>query len=429
MDNRKPLAIALKWLKLLSVASVGQSVVQGLALVSGFLVIQLISPQQYAYYTLAYAALGTIGTLADCGISAGVMARGARDWRNAQGLGGVLAAGFSIRRLFAGVTLALALPALVYLLLKNGADRWTTALIVLALLPALYGALTEDILEIPLKLNQDIHALQKNQVLSNLMRVVMVVGSLLVLPLAVVAIVANGLSRIWGNYKMRQVIPKYADLSAAPDPAARQEIAGIVRKTMPGALYYAASGQITVWLVSIYGTTLALAEVGALGRFAAVLAVFGAVFTTLALPRFARLPEDAGILFSRFLWVMAALLALSIFFPLLVWLFPSQVLLALGKNYAGLDHELFLSVLGGCVSMVGGVLYGMCVSRGWVVPFMFSVSSSIAVQVGLIALLDLSTSANVMLYALLNALWGFAMHLFFFLYRVYKLRGAGKPVA
>ena len=89
MANRNPLALALKWLKLLSVASVGQAVVQGLALVSGSLVIQLSSPQQYAYDTLADAALGPIGTLADCGISAGVMARGARDWRNALGLGGV----------------------------------------------------------------------------------------------------------------------------------------------------------------------------------------------------------------------------------------------------------------------------------------------------------------------------------------------------
>ncbi|HSV61480.1 MAG TPA: hypothetical protein VLJ19_21530 [Variovorax sp.] len=419
--DKKPYARALEWLRLVSVTGVGQSLVQGLALISGFLIIQLISPQQYALYTLAYATLGTIGTLADGGIGAGVMAHGARDWRNAQGLGGVLAAGMKLRRLFAGISLAVALPVLVYLLHRNQADAWTVALIVLALLPALYAALTEDLLEIPLKLHQDITSLQRNQVLTNLLRVFAVIGSLLLLPLAMVAILANGLPRIWGNFRLRRIVSSYADPAARPDPVARKEILGMVRQTFPGALYYAVSGQITVWLVSIFGSTLALAQVGALGRFSAVLSVFGAMFSTLALPRFARLPSDAGILMSRFLLILSAVLLLSVLFPLIAYFFPAQVLLALGKDYAGLDYELFLCVVGGCVSMVVGVLYGLSVARGWVVPFAFSISSSIAVQVLLVVMLDLSTSANVMLYSLFNAVWGFVMYLGYFLYRMLKV--------
>lgn len=419
--SRKKLSKAIQWAGLLSVAGAGQALVQGLALVSGFLIIQLMAPQQYAYYTLAYAALGTISTLGDSGIASGVMACGGRNWSDRRHLGGVMAAGFELRRLFLAVTLAIALPVLVYLLLRNGADKLTATLIVLALVPAFFAAMTEDLLEIPLKLHQDIRRLQANQVLTNLARVVVVVGSLLLLPLAAVAILANGLPRIWANFRLRRVASRYADASAPIEPEARREIVAIARKSLPGALYFAASGQITIWLVSIYGSTTAIAQVGALGRYAAVLAVFGGVISTVVVPRFARLPAQRSLLLSRFWMALGATVLLGVVFTTLVHAFPHQVLWVLGRQYADLDREVVLSVLSGSVGMCVGLVYALCASRGWILPFIVNGTSSIAVQVILIALMDLSTPANVMLYSLYNAIWGVALYLSYFLYRVSKL--------
>lgn len=419
--SKKKISKAVEWAGLLSVAGAGQALVQGLLLVSGFLVIRLISPQQYAYYTLAYATLGTISALADSGIGAGVMASGARRWRDRHYLGSVLAAGFAMRRLFFAVTLTIAVPFLIYLLLENGADRLTAALIVLALVPAFYAAMTEDLLETPLKLNQDIRRLQTNQVMANLARVVVLIGSLLVMPLAAMAILANGLPRIWANVRLRRMAASYADPQASPEPEARSEIARIVRRSLPGALYFAASGQITIWLVSIYGSTAAIAQVGALGRFSAALSVFGAVFSTLVVPRFARLPDDRSLLLSRFFLAVGTTIGLGAVITALVYAFPQQVLWVLGKEYSSLDREVVLSVLGGSVFMVVGVIYGLCASRGWIMPFAVSGPSSIAVQASLIALMDLSTPANVMLYSLYNAAWGVLLYLSYFMYRVSRL--------
>lgn len=419
-DNKKT-SRAVEWARLLSFAGAGQALVQGLALVSGFLVIQLMAPQQYAFYTLAYATLGTIGALGDSGIASGVMATGGRDWGNRTYLGGVLAAGFALRRLFFAVTMAIALPLLVYMLLRSGADKIAAVLIVLALVPAFYASMTEDLLEIPLKLNQDIKRLQANQALTNLARVAALVGSLLVLPLAAVAVLANGLPRIWANVRLRRVAARYADAHTPATPEARREIAAIARKSLPGALYFAASGQITIWLVSIYGSTTAIAQVGALGRFAAVLSVFGGVFSTVVVPRFARLPAHRALLVSRFCLALGVTVGFGAVASALVYALPQQMLWVLGKEYASLDQEVVLSVLGGSVFMVVGVIYGLCASRGWVMPFAVSGATSVAVQAGLIALMDLSTPANVMLYSLYNATWGVALYLGYFIYRIIKL--------
>lgn len=420
--SKKKIAKAIQWAGLLSVAGAGQAMVQGLALVSGFLIIQLMAPQQYAYYTLAYATLGTISTLGDSGIASGVMACGGRNWQDRRHLGGVLAAGFGLRRLFLAVTLVVALPVLVYLLLRNGADKLTIALIVLALVPAFFATMTEDLLEIPLKLHQDIKRLQGNQLLTNFARVVVLVGSLLVLPLAAVAILANGLPRIWANFRLRRIASRYAEPGAPVEPEARRDIAAIARKSLPGALYFAASGQITIWLVSIYGNTTAIAQVGALGRYAAVLSVFGGVFSTVVVPRFARLPEERSLLLSRFWMALGLTAMLGIVFTGLVYAFPSQVLWVLGKEYANLDREVVLSVLGGSMGMVVGMIYALCASRGWILPFVVNGTTSIAVQAVLIAVMDLSTPANVMLYQICNATWGAALYLSYFLYRIAKLR-------
>ena len=66
-------AKAFEWGKLASMVASAQMLVQGLGLLSGVLIIQLMPAEEYALYTLTYAMLGTIVSLADGGIGGGTM--------------------------------------------------------------------------------------------------------------------------------------------------------------------------------------------------------------------------------------------------------------------------------------------------------------------------------------------------------------------
>jgi len=413
---------AIRWGKLLSVIASAQMLIQGLGFLSGFLVIHMLSTHEYGLYTLAYAMLGTITTLADAGIGSGVMASGGRVWQDRAALSGVLATGMSLRRKFALATFAISLPVLLYMLVRHDAGWLTASLIILALIPAFVAMLTQDLLAVPLRLHQDVTPLQKNDLLGNAGRLVILAGGLFLFPLTVVAVLANGLPRIWANMQLRRLASRFVDLSAPPDPVAQKEILAIVKRTLPGTIYYCVSGQISVWLISIYGNTSSIAEIGALGRLSALLTVLGAVWSTVVTPRFARLPANSKLLLSTFLKIFAAVTLLVILIPALVYLFPTQVLYILGRSYASLTTEVVLSALGGCMSMMVGWLYAISLTRGWVMSPVISITLSIVVQIVLILLLNLSSTTNVLIYAILNSAWGLVMYSGYFFYKIAELR-------
>jgi hypothetical protein len=281
--------------------------------------------------------------------------------------------------------------------------------------------LTQDLLTIPSRLHQDVTPLQKNDLLGNAGRLVMLAGGLFFLPFTVVAVLANGIPIIWTNIQLRRLASRFVDLSAPPDPVAQKEILAVVKRTLPGTIYYCVSGQISVWLISIYGNTSSIAEIGALGRLSALLTVLMAVFSTVITPHFARLPANARLLLSTFLKIFAAVTLFVILVPALVYLFPTQVLYILGRSYAGLTTEVVLSALGGCMSMMVGFLYAISLARGWVMSPAISIPLSILVQIVLILLLDLSTTTNVLIYAILNSTWGLVMYSAYFFYKIADL--------
>lgn len=415
-----------EWGKVLSITGSAQMLVQGLGLLSGIIIIRLIPTQEYALYTLAYTMLGTITALADGGITNGVLANGAKVWKDKEALGRVVATGIALRQKFAIVSLSISLPILFYLLVKHNASWLAALLIVLALIPAFFAALTDNLLEVPVKLNQDIVPLQKNQILANCIRFFMIIGGLFFLPFTAIAILANGIPRIWANIKLRKITAKFANLSAGTDVQVRKDILTMVKRTLPGTIYYCVSGQISIWLISIYGNTAAIAQIGALGRLSAVLTVLTTVFSTVIIPRFARLTESPSILLRGFLQILAVLFLISIAISGIVYLFPTQVLFILGKNYANLSIEVVLSTLSGCISMIVGIVYSLSVSRGWILSPVISISLSIIMQVVLISLFDLSSTRNVLIYAILNAVWGITMYSSYFIYRIIKLNKNNK---
>ena len=297
----------IEWGKLISITGSAQILVQALALISGILIIRLLPTKEYAYYTLVNTMLGTMGVLADSGVGDGVLSQGGKVWQDSKKLGAVIATGLDLRKKFAFASLLLVLPVLIYMLLHHGASITMALLLSLCLIPSFFVALSTSILEMAPKLHQDILPLQKNQIGLNIGRLVLVSLTLFLFPFAFIAISAASLPQIWANLRLRKISAAVADKNQEADPIVRTEIMKIVRRTMPGAVYFCFSSQITTWLISIFGTTDNLAQVGALGRLAVILNVFTAMFSTLVIPRFARLVNDRKLLIYRFLQIQFSL--------------------------------------------------------------------------------------------------------------------------
>ncbi|SFQ83580.1 lipopolysaccharide biosynthesis protein [Hymenobacter arizonensis] len=389
--NNANYARALEWSKLISITGGAQIVIQVIGFACGILSVRLLSTQEYALFTLANTMLGTMVILADSGITNGVMAESGKVWQDKDKLGQVLATGLDMRKKFGILSLAVSLPILAYLLFKHGASWLTLVLIIAAIVITFFAALSDSVLEIIPRLHQDIKPLQKNQVEVGVGRLALTGLFLFAFPYTFVALIANGIPRIYGNYKLRGLSQRFANKNSAPDPAVRKAVGRGVKRTLPIVIYHSISGQLSIWLISFFGTTASIAQIGGLGRLSIAFSLFAALFSTLVVPRFSRMAANRKSLMKRFLLAQAGAVIIGFFFIISIGLLSNQILGILGKNYYGLNHELLLVGVINCVGLVAGVCSQLMLSRGWFMRPYFLIALNFGSTVLSITFFNIST--------------------------------------
>lgn len=407
--------------KLGTTVGLAQVLVQGIGFLSGILVIRLLPTSEYALYTLANTLLGTMTILADGGISTGVMAQGGKVWQDRDRLGAVLATGMTLRKQFALYGLLVSVPILLVLLHQNGASWLLAGLITLSLIPAFISQLSGRLLEIAPKLSQDVAPIQRIQVEANLGRLLLTALTIFVFPFAWVAILCSGLSQFFANWRIRPLSNKYADRTQPEDREVREAVLKIVRRKIPGAIYYCLSGQIAIWLIALFGSTTAVAQLGALSRLAMVLGILTMVLNYLVVPRFSRLPQQRGLLAGRFFLVLAALWVFSVAVIVLVFHFPTEVLWLLGDAYAGLTHELLLMSASSLIGLLSGACYLLNSARGLIPPPALFIPFTLALQMLAILNFDLSQLSGVIWINIAVGLGQLLLHIGYFVYTLFEV--------
>ncbi|MEP7250922.1 MAG: polysaccharide biosynthesis protein [Ginsengibacter sp.] len=387
----------IEWSKLISATGFAQVAIQLIGLVSGIMVIRLLQPHEYALYTLANTMLGTMIVLADGGIATAVMSQGGKVWQEHQKLGSVIVTGLRLRKIFAIVSLPISLSILLYLLLHHGASWLLSGLIVISIIPTFFMMLNAGILEISPKLQQDVIQLQKIKVVSNLARLAILGLTIFAYPFAVIALLAASIPQIWANYRTKKISANYADLNQAVNPEVQRKILKMVWRLLPEAIYYCLSGQIAIWLISVFGSTDAVAQVGALSRLSIILGFFSILFANIIAPRFARLPNRRSILLTRYLQIQVGLLVLCVCIVGVVAIFSSQILWVLGSHYFGLDKELVLMAISSCLSLLYGASFLLGTYRSWVINPVLFIGISLSTTILAVLVLDTSTLENIII--------------------------------
>lgn len=386
-----------EWSRLLSATASTQIIVQIVGFVCGIIVIRWLPPEEYALYTLANTMLGTMIVLADGGIASAVMSQGGKVWMEHEKLGTIMVTGLQLRRKFSIISLPLSSGILIYFLRHHGASWLVSFLIVLSIIPTFYMMIKAGILEISPKLRQDVISLQKVKVGANLGRLAILALTIFTFPFAITALLAVSLPQLWTNIQYKKISSNYADLNQKIDPVVQKNILKMVWRLLPEAIYYCLSGQIAIWLISVFSSTAAVAQVGALSRLSILLGFFSILFATIIAPRFARLPGTSKILLGRYLQILAGLIFLCICITFGVWIFSGQILWVLGSHYFGLDYELVLIAISSCLNLLYGASFLLGTYRSWVINPIIFIPVSVVTTILAVLIMDTSSLRDIIM--------------------------------
>jgi O-antigen/teichoic acid export membrane protein len=408
-----------RWVPILVKFASVQVIVQVLGFVAGILVIRNLPKREYAFYTLCNTMLATVLVLADSGISSALTAIGGRIWHDNYRLSQLIKAAVQIRRWLAMVAAPIVIPILVWLLMQNGATVAKTTMLVIAVMVGCGFELITRIYAVALRLRSEIRQIQNQSLVAALVKLAIIGIAVMFwfdVEIAIIAVVAGYAVQYW---MLHRWVAMNLETHTQSDPEMRTEIIGVVRKQAPLSIYYCLQAQITVWLISIFGTADRVADVGALGRLAVVFSIFGSLTSEILFPAFARI-QSAKIIRKRYFQMLLSFSAVSSLFVGVVALFPGQVLSVLGSRYSHLQTEGVLMAISSVLGAIAGLTWGLNASRAWVVSPMKFIPFAIAVQVVLVYFLDLSTVRGVLILSILSTVPSMVWAIWFSILRINK---------
>jgi O-antigen/teichoic acid export membrane protein len=401
----------VRWVKILSAYFTAQTLTQLLGIASGLLFVNFMPVREFALYTLAFSVITFFNFISDLGSTTSLV----YFFRRAQGapeeVGRYVAAIMSLRRLAFLLGAGAVLLIFPRIAVTKEFGLRESLLATAGILLLVWFQVSSSVRVLALRL-ADRYGLSY--------RAEMAGGGVRLL-LALV-LVATGLLRAWLGVLVSSfgaAVTAFVARTARPRPETRTEAdlrpyrARVLRyllPSLPSALYFSIQGPLIVWLATTFGSTRNMAEVGALGRLGLVVGIFSNLTGVVFLPRLARI-HDERVYRARYLQFGALLLAVASVLVATSVAVPGLLLALLGKQYAGLRHELVLVVGGAGLTLLGGYAVSVNLARSWNRWEGLAVIVLAGVQALLVALLPLSTTSGVLTFNVLTAATGLLLQL------------------
>jgi len=379
-----------QWMLRLAEFGLVQGLVQVLTALTGLLIIRALAKPDYALFAITNTMQGTINMLADLGISIGVRSIGGRVCDDPQRFGQLLNAALTLRRWFATASLGVIIPIAAWMLRHNGASWQLTLGLCAAIVVSVIPQLASSVWSVSLQLHAQYRRIQKIDIANALIRLVSV-GTLRLCCLnsftaALTSLVGNWCQMFW----LKKYAICHADISAPPNEGDKVELKKLSAKMLPNGIFYCLQSQITIWLITFFGNANHVAEVGALGRISVLFTIFYSTMNSIVLPRFSRCQEPR-LLLRRYFQILAGCVGVSVCLIVIAAVFSKQFLWLLGPSYAHLRPELLVMVLVTVTGFIAGAMWAINSSRAWVRGAQLYVPATIATQIIVLLLLNVST--------------------------------------
>jgi O-antigen/teichoic acid export membrane protein len=384
----------------------GQGSVQLLTAMLGFWLVRWLSVESYAQYGLVFSIQTTMGIFIDMGLAGSIVALvGVRTDEPDVIAKYVRATLFLRSRLLLVVT---SVGSLVFWSATNGRG-WSTASRVILLMSLTISVTVQALSSVytgPLLIQRNFRRVYEGQLLSATIRLGLVAILHTIRRLsAEAAVVINtaGLALTGLSYRAAYT-SSFGKVSHVEQSEARREILRYIAPSIPGTIFFAIQGQLTVFLIAYLGkSNQSIAEVGALGRLGQLFLFLSLFNSTLIVPYIARL--HASKLICSYLSVAAAAMAFATLVFISAQAAPEVFLFLVGKNYSHLIRELPWSIGVGCISYVAGVLWSMNNARKFIYWWatVLQIFVVVVAQALAVALTDISTTFGVIKLSLVTA--------------------------
>lgn len=374
-----------------------EALLQGLNFLCGIWVVRTLPVQEYAWYTIAVTLLGAGSVLCDIGVGAALMSVAGRLWPDRAKINSVFAVAFATRikffLVFGGVVFAAGL-----MLLSKSDSPWTMSVSIMGLVVLItYFQLNFDLMAVLPKLEQSLGVLQRITISGAMTRLV-ILSLILVSPHTVTALVAALIAMAFQAYQIRRrydLTDKDAGLAVGE---VKQEFVRIAKRQAPASIYFCIQGQLNVFLLGYFGSSTQVAQLGALGRIAALLLVAQSVFANILMPRFSILKDKAEMRRKYLLYVGLFLGIIAVFLGAAA-LFPGLMLSLLGGKYGGLNGELLLILASASLYVIEGLLYSLNMSRAWIAPSWIQVVATLGLQAILLCFMSIDSISRVVMFS------------------------------
>ncbi|HEV2842204.1 MAG TPA: hypothetical protein VGW39_12840 [Chthoniobacterales bacterium] len=380
-----------------------QGLVQLIGFASGILLVRWLDQNEYAYFTIANTMQGTINVLGDIGISIGLVAIGGKVWQDRHRFGQLIATARHLRTTLGFVAIVVVTPILYWMLARNGASPAYAAILIGAILFGLLIQFSLGILGVVPRLRSDLSRIQTIDLTGAIVRLIVLVGCAFLFLNAAVALFVSAMAFLLQFWMLRRYAAHVVDLDAPENAEDRTAMKGFIKNQAANAVFFCLQGQITVFLISFFGSRAAsVAEVGALGRLAMIFTVLGQLHLNVFVPAFARCQTA-----TRLRWLYFAIVGGVTAFCLAVIaaaaFFPNQFLFVLGSKYSHLQHELLLMIAGTVMNVLTGTLWVLNASKAWIAGSWLYIPLTLGTQIVLIPFTDFSNVTQVLIFNLISS--------------------------
>ena len=395
--------VAFEWGARLLSFSYKEAAIQFLTFFSGLIVVRYLPKSDYALYTLVVSMQATTAVLADSGLSNGVSAIGGPMADNRSKLNSLCDSANKIR-----LTLTLAVcvvmgPLLAYLLIKQGATVCEAVILCCIMMLSAHMQIAQSFYAQFVRLTLQIATLQKLNFKAALIRLSFIATSISLIPGTATTAIANGATLALQVCYLKKWRKENFTEGRHNSIDYKSKLFYYIKRQAPLSIYYCVYGQISVFLLGIFGTPNSVADIGALGRFSLFYSLLASVMTNLIYPRFARI-TNLNDLPRRYFQSAVFFVLVGSALPLAAEINPRILLSILGSDYLHLQNELTLMLLSALLGNLSGVLWSLNSARGWTVPAPISIGYSIIIQAVLIYFLDVSSLQGVISLSLYTAM-------------------------
>lgn len=382
----------------------GQGLVQFLNLITGFLLIRWLSVNEYAAYSLVSGFQGTVCVLVELGLGGSIVALVAGRTDKHMVGGYIRSARFYRNRFLLFMVPAIAIT-FAMLAARQGLDPWMIALLLTGILAALYFESWTAYYTVPFLIHQELRRYYRTQAITSGFRLagsaILHVASVLS---AWVAVIVNTTAIAIQGWVYRRDARRHIVEPLRADPLKNREMLDYIRPMIPGTIFFAIHGQLTVLLISCFGKSQEVAEVGALGRLGQMFLLLTAFNSVVIAPNIANISRERLAL--RYVSFLVGAIAVCLTLMTLTLWQPEALLWIIGPTYMHLKIELAWSIGASCLAYICSVMWTMHAARKW--TFGWCVRAYIMIVVAVetcgIAFMDLSSAAGVIRLSVYAAL-------------------------